>query len=146
MVQRRVALVTGASRGIGKATAIRLAQEGFDVVVTARTMSEGEGIDESDGRAHGRPLAGSVESTARAVEAAGGRALALRVDMLDRSSIASAVAQMLDSWGRIDVVVNNARHFPPTTPPPPFEAASPLSHPVQPPHHRPLRRLRHCHT
>lgn len=112
MRQRPVALVTGASRGIGKATAIRLAEEGFDVVVTARTMTEGQGIDESDGRAHGGSLPGSVERTATVVEEAGGQALAVRLDMLDRGSIAAAVARVFDAWGRIDVVVNNARHFP----------------------------------
>ena len=64
---RKVAFVTGASRGIGRASAIALAEKGFDVVVTARTMTEGETAD-------GRPLPGSVETTSAEVRARGSRA------------------------------------------------------------------------
>ena len=71
---RSVALVTGASRGIGKATAIALACAGFDVAMGARTVREGEGLDDS-GRAGAGSLPGSLETTAAAVEANGRRAL-----------------------------------------------------------------------
>jgi NAD(P)-dependent dehydrogenase (short-subunit alcohol dehydrogenase family) len=99
-MSRRVAFVTGASRGIGRASAIALAQAGFDIVVTARTMQEGRAAD-------GRPLPGSVETTASEVRALGRDALALRVDLLDRASIDDAVAKTLSSWGHIDVLLNN---------------------------------------
>jgi len=97
---RRVAFVTGASRGIGRASAIALARVGFDVVVTARTMQEGRTAD-------GRPLPGSVETTASEVRALGRNALALRLDLLERASIDAAVAETLSTWGRIDVLLNN---------------------------------------
>lgn len=78
MSTKKVAFITGASRGIGRASAIALAQHGFDVVVTARTLKEGQTAD-------GRPLPGSVETTARAVEEAGQQALPLPLDLLDRA-------------------------------------------------------------
>ncbi len=107
-MSRPVAFVTGASRGIGKETAIHLARAGFDVVVTARTLREGEGVDDSDARARGVP--GSLETTAALVEEAGSRALAVPMDLLDRASLGAAVQRVLDEWGRIDVLVNNAVH------------------------------------
>jgi len=99
-MERRVAFVTGASRGIGRAASIALAEKGYDVVVTARTLKEGESAD-------GRPLPGSIESTAAAVRAAGQRALPLRIDLLDRASIDAAYARAIDEWGRIDLLLNN---------------------------------------
>ena len=104
-----VAFVTGASRGIGKATALALARAGFDVAVGARTVREGEGRDDS-GRAGAGPLPGSLETTAAAVEAEGVRALPVTMDLLDRASLAAAVARVLGEWGRVDVHVNNAVH------------------------------------
>ena len=68
MTDRQIAIVTGASRGIGRSTAIALAAAGFDVAVTARTVREGEGVDDSDTGA-GRAIPGSLETTAREVEA-----------------------------------------------------------------------------
>jgi NAD(P)-dependent dehydrogenase (short-subunit alcohol dehydrogenase family) len=103
-----VAFVSGASRGIGKQSAVRLAQVGFDVVVTARTVREGEGIDDSDTR--GRLVPGSLETTAALVEEHGRRALPIPMDLLDRASIGAAVQRALDEWGRIDVLINNAVH------------------------------------
>jgi NAD(P)-dependent dehydrogenase (short-subunit alcohol dehydrogenase family) len=100
MAARRVAFVTGASRGIGRASAIALAERGFDVVVTARTLREGETAD-------GRPLPGSVESTAAAVRAAGADALPLRLDLRDRASIDAALAETAARWGPVDVLLNN---------------------------------------
>ena len=104
----RVALVTGASRGIGKATAVALADVGFDVAITARTVHEGEGIDDSD--AAGRSVPGSLDTTAALVEKAGARALGVPMDLLDRPTLTSAIDTVLDEWGRIDVLVNNAVH------------------------------------
>ena len=103
----RTALVTGASRGIGKATAIALARAGFDVAVTARTLREGEGVDLSDTGA-GRSLPGSLETTASEIEAEGRRALAVVADLHDHESLRRGVAGVLEEWGRIDVLVNDA--------------------------------------
>lgn len=101
------ALVTGASRGIGRATAVALAQAGFDVAITARTLHEGTGVDDSD-TGGGRPLPGSLDQTAREVESHGGRCLPVVADLHDRGSVTAAVQQVLAVWGRIDVLVNNA--------------------------------------
>ena len=70
---RRVAFVTGASRGIGKASAIALAEAGFDVVVTARTVREGEQYDYGSTREQSRPMSlpGSIELTAEEVRKQG---------------------------------------------------------------------------
>ncbi|MGQ0803535.1 MAG: SDR family NAD(P)-dependent oxidoreductase [Actinomycetota bacterium] len=106
MEDQRVALVTGASRGIGKQSAIALARAGLDVVITARTVHEGEGVDDSDGA--GRPLPGSLDTTAAEIESAGRRALPVTLDLHDRVTIGAAVQRTLDEWGRIDVLVNNA--------------------------------------
>ena len=106
MEERKVAFVTGASRGIGRASAIALAEAGFDVVVTARTVREGETAD-------GRPLPGSIETTAAQVEAAGQRALPMRLDLLDEASMQAAVDATLAQWGRIDVLLNNAIYIGP---------------------------------
>ena len=65
MTEPRVAFVTGASRGIGKAAAIALADAGLDVVITGRTVREGDGVDDSDGVGHSIP--GSLETTAQAI-------------------------------------------------------------------------------
>jgi NAD(P)-dependent dehydrogenase (short-subunit alcohol dehydrogenase family) len=105
-VSRPVALVTGASRGIGKATAVALAAAGFDVALGARTVHAGEGRD--DARPDDGPLPGSLEETAAEVEGAGGRALPVRMDLHDPESLTAAVTTILDEWGAIDVLVNNA--------------------------------------
>ena len=106
MTEPRVAFVTGASRGIGKAAAIALAEAGLDVVITGRTVREGEGVDDSDGA--GRPIPGSLETTAQAIEATGRRALPVVMDLHDRSTLDAAVQRAIDAWGHIDVLVNNA--------------------------------------
>ncbi|HXQ90934.1 MAG TPA: SDR family oxidoreductase [Acidimicrobiales bacterium] len=108
-VERRVALVTGASRGIGRAAAIALAQRGLDVAITARTVREGDGVDESVS-GDGARITGSLETTAREIESAGGRALLIRADLLERASLLGAVERVLDEWGQVNVLVNNAVH------------------------------------
>jgi NAD(P)-dependent dehydrogenase (short-subunit alcohol dehydrogenase family) len=115
MTERRVALVTGASRGIGKAIAVHLARAGFDVAVGARTLHEGEAREHSSTVAASdtRPLPGSLDTTAALVEEAGRRALPVVLDLLDRASLGAAVATVLERWGRIDVLVNNGRYVGP---------------------------------
>ena len=109
--QTKVALVTGASRGIGKATAIKLAEAGFDVAITARTEREGEGRTEANsvrGDDPIVPIPGSLETTAKEIEALGRRALPVRMDLLDVDAVVAAPRTVLEEWGRIDVLFNNA--------------------------------------
>lgn len=107
--ERRVAFVTGASRGIGRASAIALAAAGFDVVVTARTVREGEQYDYGSTRAQSRTLSlpGSIELTAEEVTRHGREALAIRLDLMDRASIDAALERTWAEWGHIDVLLNN---------------------------------------
>lgn len=102
-----VALVTGASRGIGRATALALARAGFDVALMARSLHRGDGVDESD-TGHRRPLPGSLDETADEVESLGRRAIPVVADLHDHRSLEAGVRQVLDAQGRIDVLVNNA--------------------------------------
>jgi NAD(P)-dependent dehydrogenase (short-subunit alcohol dehydrogenase family) len=106
-VDPKVALVTGASRGIGKATAVQLAAAGFDVAIAARTQREGDARDDEHG---GRVIPGSLEATAALIGRSGRRAMAVTMDLLDRSSLDRGVARVLGEWGRIDLLVNNAVH------------------------------------
>ncbi len=112
---RRVAFVTGASRGIGKACAVHLARAGFDVAVTARTVRDGEEREHSSTvrRSNTRPLPGSLTATAEDVRAAGQEALVLPADLLDRASLGAAVATVQERWGGVDVLVNNGRYIGP---------------------------------
>lgn len=108
-MQRKVAFVTGASRGIGKAAAMALAEAGYDVVVTARTVQEGEKYDYSPTQALSREQAmpGSIQITAAEVRRRGREALPIRLDLLDRASIDAALDQTLRTWGQIDLLLNN---------------------------------------
>ena len=101
----RTALVTGASRGIGRATAIALAQAGFDVAITARTVVDGDPTAITD---DGKVLPGSLASTAAAIEAFGQRAVQIPLDLLDRDALVPAVESAISGLGHLDVVVNNA--------------------------------------
>lgn len=102
---RPTALVTGASRGLGKAIAIALGRAGYDVAITARTMVDGERRLEGDETI---VVPGGLDTTAAAIEAAGGRAVPIFMDLLDRTTVHAAAAAALDALGGIDVVVNNA--------------------------------------
>ena len=110
------ALVTGASRGIGKAITIALAGEGFDVALAARTLRASDPTAEHSQTVHKkdtRPLPGSIEETAEAVEKAGQKALPLRLDLTDLASVDAAMDVLLADWGSVDVVVNCGRHIGP---------------------------------
>lgn len=99
------ALVTGASRGVGKGIAVALAEHGWDVVVTARTVTEGSAVSPETGEV----LPGSLDATRAAIEMTGRRCVALPMDLLDVDSLAEVVEQAFDAaGGRIDLVVNNA--------------------------------------
>ncbi len=102
-----VAFITGASRGIGAEAAVALAREGYNVGITARTLQDGETHDHNGILA---PLPGSLAATAKKVEAQGGQALCLQADILDESAIVGALQQTLDTFGRIDLVFNNATY------------------------------------
>jgi len=93
----KVVIVTGASRGIGKSAALAFAKEGADVVVAARTESAGQHF-----------LPGTIQETAEQVRALGRRALPVRVDVSDEQSVEQMVHRTLETFGRIDVLVNNA--------------------------------------
>jgi NAD(P)-dependent dehydrogenase (short-subunit alcohol dehydrogenase family) len=110
------ALVTGASRGIGKAIALALADQGHDVAIAARTLRAGDPTREHSQTVHKkdtRPLPGSIEETAAEIGQRGREALPLRLDLTDLDSVESAMKTLLDRWGGVDVVVNNGRHIGP---------------------------------
>ena len=88
--------ITGASRGIGKAIALRAARDGANVVVVAKT-----------GEPHPK-LPGTIHSAAEEIEAAGGRALAVQTDIRSEEQVEAAVAAAVERFGGIDVLINNA--------------------------------------
>ena len=115
MTEPKVVLITGASRGIGKAIAVSFAKAGFDVAIGARTVHEGEAREHSSTvkASNTKPLPGSLDSTAALVEKEGQRALPVYLDLLERASLGVAVTTVLERWGRIDVLVNNGRYIGP---------------------------------
>lgn len=92
----KVAIITGASRGLGKILAISFAREGAKVVAAARTEVEND------------RLPGTIHQTVEAVKATGGRALALRCDVTNEESVNEMVKQALSQYGRVDILINNA--------------------------------------
>lgn len=110
----RTAIVTGASRGLGRATALALAAEGAAVAVVARTEQQW------DDR-----LPGTIGETVAAIEAAGGRAVAIAADLLDRDDLPRLVDQARTALGPITILVNNAAFTAPGRPPKPDAAPTP---------------------
>ena len=86
----RVAVITGASRGIGAATALVLAEQGFRVVVNYRSSAE------------------QADEVVRAATAAGGEAVAIRADVTEADDVAAMVGETEQRWGGVDVLVHNA--------------------------------------
>jgi len=97
LIQDRVVVVTGASRGAGKGIAVALGATGATVYVTGRSRREGDA-----------PLAGTVQATAEAVTAAGGRGIAVYCDHADDAQVAQLFDQVRQEYGRLDILVNNA--------------------------------------
>lgn len=95
-LQGKTLFITGASRGIGKAIALRAARDGARIAIAAKTTEP-----------HPR-LPGTIYSAAEEIEAAGGRALALAVDIRDENAVREAVRRTAEHFGGIDILVNNA--------------------------------------
>lgn len=92
----KTVFITGASRGIGKSIALRLAKEGANIIVAAKSVTENP------------KLGGTIFTSARDIENAGGNALAVACDVRDESQIAEAVTSATARFGGIDIVINNA--------------------------------------
>jgi len=101
-MSRPVAVVTGASRGIGRQLCGDLAAAGYDVVCAARSTD-----------AQRSALPGTVDETAGEVRAQGRRALAVALDVRDAAAVAALAERVYDDWGRCDLLVNNAAIAPP---------------------------------
>ena len=98
----QVAIVTGASRSVGKGCALELGAAGATVYATGRTLKEGDAA-----------LPGSLETTAREVDALGGRGIGVACDHRDDAQVAALFERVADECGRLDVLVNNAFLIPP---------------------------------
>jgi citronellol/citronellal dehydrogenase len=95
-LQNKTAFITGASRGIGKAIALKLGSLGANVIVAAKSVEE-------DPR-----LGGTIHSTVAEIEAAGGKALAIQLDIRDEEQIKLAIEKAVAHFGGLDILINNA--------------------------------------
>ena len=96
MLKNKIALITGASRGIGKAIALRLAREGVHIAIAAKTIEP-----------HPR-LEGTIYSAADEIKALGVQALPLQVDIRYEEQIEAAVKETINNFGGLDILINNA--------------------------------------
>src|SRR5438046_278417 len=96
-LEGKTAIVTGASRGIGKAIALQLAADGADVVVCARSEDAGTSN-----------LPGSLKETAAAIEATGRKVLAVRCDVTNDDDLQLLAEKTYERFGHVDILVNNA--------------------------------------
>jgi len=92
----KTVLITGASRGIGKAIALRLAKDGANIIVAAKSVEENP------------KLGGTIYSAAEEIEAAGGKAIALQCDIRDEVQVHNTIEKGVKVFGGIDILVNNA--------------------------------------
>lgn len=104
----KVAFITGASRGIGRETALAFARAGFDLAISARSLDEGESHAHGLRNPDGTPLPGSLNATAAAVRELGRKVLVVPMDLLDSDSVLAASKAVFAEYGRVDVLVNNA--------------------------------------
>lgn len=95
-LKNKVIFITGASRGIGRAIALKAAADGAHIVIAAKTTEPHP------------TLQGTIYSVAKEIEAAGGKALPIVVDVREEESVSAAVKQTVDQFGGIDILVNNA--------------------------------------
>jgi citronellol/citronellal dehydrogenase len=95
-LKNRTAFITGASRGIGKAIALKLAKEGANIVIAAKSVEENP------------KLGGTIFSAAKEIEDAGGKALAVQCDIRFEDQIQAAIDKTIAQFGGIDIVINNA--------------------------------------
>ncbi|MGY1519296.1 SDR family oxidoreductase [Luteimonas sp. A482] len=95
-LSNKTLFITGASRGMGLAIALRAARDGANVVIAAKSEVANP------------KLPGTIHTAARAVEEAGGRALAIRCDIREEDQVRDAVARTVDTFGGLDILVNNA--------------------------------------
>lgn len=95
-LKNKTVVITGSSRGIGREIALRCAKDGANLVIVGKSAEEGG------------KLPGTIHSVAKEVEAAGGRALALQVDVRSEEQVEDMVKKAADRFGRIDVLINNA--------------------------------------
>lgn len=103
MTERKVAFITGAARGIGRAIAIDLARHGFDLVLTSRSLEKPTFANKP----------GTLREVADRVEALGARALPLGLDLLEPDQIKHAWQEAIDTFGRIDVLVTSGNYIEP---------------------------------
>ncbi len=94
--QNKTVIITGASRGIGKAIALKLATAGANIVIAAKSTTEDP------------KLGGTIYSAAKEIEEAGGKALAVQCDIRDEAQIQNVVDKTIDTFGGIDALINNA--------------------------------------
>jgi NAD(P)-dependent dehydrogenase (short-subunit alcohol dehydrogenase family) len=97
MLKGKIAIVTGASRGLGKAMAFELAREGACVAVAARTVEKGQG-----------PLPGTIHETVAEIENLGAKAIAVRCDVSSEEDVARMVERVRREYGQVDILINNA--------------------------------------
>ena len=94
--KNKTVIITGASRGIGKAIGLRLAKEGANIVIASKSVEENP------------KLGGTIFSAAAEIEAAGGQALAVQCDIRFEEQVQNVVDKTIEKYGKLDVLINHA--------------------------------------